>query len=625
VTAIGVPPSTVDHVQRPPASSTGGPNWGDWVSATRLRNHVLGDPLLDWLELHGETYGFQRDHELPGYDPRTDFSQFIMAKGREFEAAVLKLLRKNCEIVPIGGGPQDSRDLSKAAHTLAAMKAGVEAIHCGVLHDESTRTYGMPDLLVRADVLERLFPSVFVLERDRQEEGDITDPTGLAAPVLGGRHHYRVVDIKFTSLKLSRSGELGNEGSRSAYKAQLYLYNRALGHMQGLVPPAAFLLGRSWKKGKDPGIRSCFDRLAPVFQSGTVEHDAPLAEEVERAIAWVRRVRNEGSQWSVDPEPVIPELRPNMKHLQDSPWHAAKKRIAVRTRELTSMWFLGAAKRNELLARPRPITRWDDPELCSEVARVRGEVNGPRFDAVLDVNREPDGPPVRPVRVSVAEGEWRRPEALEFFVDFETVNDCDDDFSHLPERGGQPLIFMIGCGHVEGGQFVFRCFTTDALNEPAEAEIIDRWLAHMEDVKRRMSYVGSPRVFHWSPAEDSAYATAYNSAKERHPDKDWPDPRLFDFLNLVVRKEPVVVRGALGFGLKLVGKALHAHGLIATCWSDGPTDGLGAMAGAWSAAQEARDRGVLLTETELMREIERYNQVDCRVMYEVISYLRGHH
>jgi Predicted nuclease (RecB family) len=147
----------------------------------------------------------------------------------------------------------------------------------------------------------------------------------------------------------------------------------------------------------------------------------------------------------------------------------------------------------------------------------------------------------------------------------------------------------------------------------------------MEEVKRRLGFVGSPRVFHWSPAEESAYATAYNSAKARHPDRAWPDLRLFDFLNLVVRKEPVVVRGALGFGLKAIGKAMHAQGLIGTSWADGPTDGLGAMVGAWSAAAEARRGGVALGQVELMREIERYNEVDCRVMAEVIGYLRDNH
>ena len=47
-----------------------------------------------------------------------------------------------------------------------------------------------------------------------------------------------------------------------------------------------------------------------------------------------------------------------------------------------------------------------------------------------------------------------------------------------------------------------------------------------------------------------------------------------------MREEPVVVRGALGFGLKAVASALHTHGLIKTDWVDSPIDGLGAMAPA---------------------------------------------
>ena len=31
---------------------------------------------------------------------------------------------------------------------------------------------------------------------------------------------------------------------------------------------------------------------------------------------------------------------------------------------------------------------------------------------------------------------------------------------------------------------MFRCFTADALSEPAEAEVIERWLGHMQEVKR---------------------------------------------------------------------------------------------------------------------------------------------
>jgi len=105
---------------------------------------------------------------------------------------------------------------------------------------------------------------VYALELARQsdEEGCAPDaPARLVAPRLGGTHHYRVVDIKFTGLHLAASGELGNGASGLAYKAQLFLYNRALGSAQGLIPPAAFLLGRSWEQGEDGG-RGCFEHPA---------------------------------------------------------------------------------------------------------------------------------------------------------------------------------------------------------------------------------------------------------------------------------------------------------------------------------------------------------------------------
>jgi predicted RecB family nuclease len=46
------------------------------------------------------------------------------------------------------------------------------------------------------------------------------------------------------------------------------------------------------------------------------------------------------------------------------------------------------------------------------------------------------------------------------------------------------------------------------------------------------------------------------------------------------------------------------------------------MAGAWNAAIEAERKGMTLGATEVMQEIARYNEVDCRVMAEILDYLR---
>ncbi len=91
------------------------------------------------------------------------------------------------------------------------------------------------------------------------------------------------------------------------------------------------------------------------------------------------------------------------------------------------------------------------------------------------------------------------------------------------------------------------------------------------------------------------------------------------------RDDPVVVRGSHGFGLKPITKAMHALGLVETVWGDGPTDGLGAMVGAWWCAHEAERRGCTLLDLELMQQIRAYNEVDCEAMTQIVEFLRSRH
>ena len=79
----------------------------------------------------------------------------------------------------------------------------------------------------------------------------------------------------------------------------------------------------------------------------------------------------------------------------------------------------------------------------------------------------------------------------------------------------------------------------------------------------------------------------------------------------------------MGFGLKTVARSLMQHGLIETDWPDGVADGLGAMVAAWWCADEARMQGGSLVDVDLMAQVSAYNEVDCRVMMEAVSYLKG--
>ncbi len=593
-----------------------------WISASQTRNHAIGDPLLDWLARYGNARGYLRDDDPerhdPLYDDRTDFTRFIFDQGRRFEAAVVALLREThpeYELLTLSRGHEQIRDLTAATDTFEAMRQGVPIIHQAVLWDAATLTFGAPDLLVRSDVLHRIFPAALTAEE-----------ASIVAPDLAGAFHYRVVDVKFTTLRLSSRGDVGNDGSAPAYKCQLHVYNRALGRLQGYEPPASFLLGRSWQQERE-GVTerglSCLDRLGRVPHDGALAGGRPIAVEVADATSWLRRVRTEGASWTLEPRPDVPELYPNLSNQQDSPWHAAKRELAADIHDLSLLWQVGPERRAR--GHSAGITDWRDPRCTPAVLGLSGKNAGTLIE-LIDVNRDDAGPPVRPPRVSAAAAEWRAPLALEFYVDFETVNDLADDFTSLPERGGQTLIFMIGCGHLEDGEWRFRSFTVDALTEDEEARIIEAWIEHMTATRARLAPDGpDPLVIHWSHAEVTTFENAYNSARARHPERDWPSPRWFDFLNRVVREEPVVVRGSMSFGLKSVARALADLGAIETRWGDGPADGLGAMVGAWWAQARAAELGEPLSEDALILEIAQYNEVDCRVMMETVNYLRAYH
>jgi hypothetical protein len=327
------------------------------------------------------------------------------------------------------------------------------------------------------------------------------------------------------------------------------------------------------------------------------------------------------------------ELRPNMKNKLDAPWHQAKKQLAQQQGELTQLWQVGVELRNRALAGAVPdgqggawpaLTGVNDPRLSAARLGITSPTVLSTLDRSLALERSTDAV-TAPAAVTINADEWLRPARLELFIDFETVNDLDDDFSALPNRGGQPLIFMIGVGRfLHDGAWSFQCFVADRLTVAAEAQMLDRFFQHLQQLKQAAGVGDDDTVaFHWSPAEESMLDSSWASARSRHPHLQWPQVPWYDFLNRVVKKEPFVVKGASGFGLKAIGKALHAHGLIATSWTDGPTDGMGAMVLAWQAERLAKNKpGARLLDVPAMAEVVTYNEVDCRVMAEVIQFVR---
>jgi hypothetical protein len=122
------------------------------------------------------------------------------------------------------------------------------------------------------------------------------------------------------------------------------------------------------------------------------------------------------------------------------------------------------------------------------------------------------------------------------------------------------------------------------------------------------------RFIHWTKAEPSQYCKCIE--KFMLPCKNFID--LFE----VFKMEPIVIKGAFGFSLKDISNAMYKNKMIKTCWPKSTI--------ACANGQDALLLGIKLYESNeeieydnnTLKVIRDYNEVDCKVLFEIIEYLR---
>lgn len=600
-----------------------------WISATSTYNYMMKDPLLDWLKHHHNSFvhRHRRYRELVNKSIECvnegkssyNFTSYIMEQGHEFERKVMKLLTKKFgpERVVELHGEEAPRNPAKAEETFEAMKRGVPIIHSGVLHNHKNKTFGIPDLLVRSDWLKFLVNEAPISQKLETK----------SAPELGKKWHYCVVDVKFTGLLLRADAtHLLNSASFPAYKAQLLIYNWALGELQGYTPDQVYILGRRWKytaRGETFSGNSCFDKFGIIDYHTS---DWEYVTQTEKALKWIREVRSdEAADWNIIKYPLDRwELYPNMCNHHDHPWHAVKEEIAEQSKELTNLWMVGPKNRN--IALKEGICQWTDEECTPDVLGITGEKTSEILEAIIKINQSTKDK-ILPKYIGNNINAWKASDTIEFFVDFETCNGVVSSIKKLPLAQTETIVFMIGVGYIDPTtrKWIYRHFTVNYLTFTEEARICKEFSDFIRE-KAKEYKVKQPQCIHWAQAED----IMWSDAVERHDPisnewKSW----MWDWLDLLVvfKEEPIVINGCMSFGLKAVASAMKRHGFIKSSWNKKSicVDGQSAMIAALKANKMAREAGTSMLNIPIMKQIIKYNEVDVRVLYEIITYLRKNH
>ena len=555
-----------------------------------------------------------------------------MAQGNEFETKVMDFLYKKhgSDLIYDIGGNGNARSEEKMEDTIKAMNKGIPIIYQGVLHNSDNQTYGVPDLLVRSDWLKEIVKTnpINPVYEDRSAD-NLKNPYNPEQPP---NYHYCVVDIKFTTLKLRADGiHLLNSGSVPAFKSQLYIYNMALGKIQGYTPQCAYILGRKWSyktKNMVSKGNSCVDKLGVINYS---EVDLEFVKKTEDALAWLKDMRENGDKWDLSNVPLCrPELYPSMSNSQDYPWHEVKKELAREIGEITSLWMCGV--KNRVIAHAHGVYSWKDPRCTTSTLGVFGPKISRTLKKILDINQKQDGTLVEPPIVINNDCDWQKRKDLEFYIDFEFCNDVVSDFSQMPRVEAEPLIFTIGAGHFDRatGNWIYRDFTVREMTSKEENRICSEFSKYVK-AEAHFYDCPNPLLIHWSNAEKWQWDKVY--AKHKGHEKGWivplenyvSGPRWFDMLK-VFRDEPIVIKNCMGFGLKEVANTLSNHGFFELEKDDSSAlDGASAMLCAFRSSKDAKNRGIPFNDMPMIRDVIRYNEKDCKMVAEVTTYIRKFH
>ena len=510
----------------------------NWIKPGDVRNYILRDTLLDWLNKY---------HNTPVHPYKPDviesvndnFNQFVTTKSSQFVNKVVTDLKArfldNIKIINSG----DTID-TIANTTVELMKIATPIINGGILLDRINKIYGTPDLIVRNDFINQILINpknpVIILNNNC---------------IFSDNYYYCVVDIKFTQLHFKADGNsLLNQTLIPVYKAQQIINNNCLGYIQGYTPGECYILGRKWRHGEYSG-NNCYDRYGVINVTQT---DSDIADLTEAAIEWRKQLHNTDLSTTI--------IKPNMSNIHDSPWHGAKKILY----EKDSI--------------PQPI---------NSIITIRNKLP-------LVKNR------------------------VEFIIDFETVNDLNDDFSTFPVSGGTYCIYLIGClcRYIDNGiaKSEFTTFMVDNIGFENELIAITEWTDYMHNMNNAYGETDKqPFIYHWGHAESSLY----NSFKTRHQIAD----NNLNFIDLckIFKTENIFGESVSSYGLKEIATLMYNNNMITSKWTNN-VNGMTSMIYAWNGDKLAKSTGVKLKTIDCIKEIIEYNYIDCKVVAEILSFLR---
>jgi len=378
---------------------------------------------------------------------------------------------------------------------------------------------------------------------------------------------YVVADIKMSNIKINKDGFLNNDSKVKYYKSQLYFYRELVDKNV----PFSLIISKNKTENNSGNPLS-----KGLYSVSVINWEKENFELTYRdALSFCFNILDNGDKWKIGKKSIRDELKPNMNISQTQ----IGKDIAERTGEITRLWRCGVKHRT--IAKNNGFSSYKNKKLRAKHLGFKGK-NEVILDSILKAYRS------KKKFIMEEKRDIPTKNGKEYFVDFEYCYYKEDTIN-----------FMIGVGYEDNNEWKFKCFYVNKLNNKEEERIY----------KDFIEFVGDNPCYHWSQAEPNTFKAGVIKYKFNKT------PNFQDLLPLF-RDNRIVFKNQFNFGLKEVSKCALEQGFIKTKWNDSIYDGLSAITMVLKTVNTKDFKNT-------MREVSIYNEVDCKVMWELLGFLRS--
>ncbi len=253
-----------------------------YCSVSQIKNYLLEEPLLDYLNLYGD-----KSKQVKPHFEECDFSSFIMDLGNKWEEYVVNIIVEKCKKENI---PYTFVERKSGYHqTKEALNKKIDVIFQAQVKDWTNNIVGYPDIIVKKKAFLKLFK--FPLDNIPDDE-------------------YVVIDIKFSSVKADENSYVIETSNYIKYiKGQISMYSRLLKS----VSPVGFIISK--------------DKDTIDYPIAVNVKDKDLIKVCDEAINWLKLLYQKGKDLDIS------NLKPNLNNTMDGYWREYKKELLFPSNE----------------------------------------------------------------------------------------------------------------------------------------------------------------------------------------------------------------------------------------------------------------------------------------------------